>query len=56
MNSKLEGQVQRTSHQLNLSSQCLKEADKNHVLAAVEMNSSHWTTRVMRAVYSVDDT
>ncbi|XWS20046.1 hypothetical protein CRYUN_Cryun31cG0067800 [Craigia yunnanensis] len=54
MTSKVKEQVQRTTHQLNLFRQLMKEGEKNQALA-VEMNSSRWTTRLLRALYSMDD-
>ncbi|XWS20043.1 hypothetical protein CRYUN_Cryun31cG0067600 [Craigia yunnanensis] len=54
MTSKVKDQVQRTTHQLNLFRQLMKEGEKNQALA-VEMNSSRWTTRLLRALYSMDD-
>ncbi|XP_022715315.1 probable disease resistance protein RF9 [Durio zibethinus] len=54
MTPKVKGQVQRTTHQLNLVRQLPKQAEKNRALA-IEMNSSQWTTRLLRALYSMDD-
>ncbi|XWS20036.1 hypothetical protein CRYUN_Cryun31cG0066900 [Craigia yunnanensis] len=54
MTPKVKDQVQRTTHQLNLFRQLMKEGEKNQALV-VEMNSSRWTTRLLRALYSMDD-
>ncbi|XVE51828.1 hypothetical protein DITRI_Ditri02bG0072200 [Diplodiscus trichospermus] len=51
---KVKDQVQRTTHQLNLFRQLMKERERNQASAA-EMNSSQWTTSLLRALYSMDD-
>ncbi|OMO70588.1 Disease resistance protein [Corchorus capsularis] len=50
----VKNHVQKTTHQLNLFRQLLKETEKNQALAA-EMNSSQCTNHLLRALYSVDD-
>ncbi|XWS16134.1 hypothetical protein CRYUN_Cryun34aG0059400 [Craigia yunnanensis] len=54
MTPKVKDQVQRTTHHLNLFRQLMKKGEKKQALA-VEMNSSQWTTRLLRALYSMDD-
>ncbi|XVE51819.1 hypothetical protein DITRI_Ditri02bG0071600 [Diplodiscus trichospermus] len=54
MTPKVKDQLQRTTHQLNLPRQSMKEGERNQVLA-VEMNSSQWTTSLMRALFCMDD-
>ncbi|OMO66082.1 Disease resistance protein [Corchorus olitorius] len=51
---KVKDQVQRTNHQLNLFRRLLKEAEKNQALA-VELNSNQWTSHLLRALYSLED-
>ncbi|OMO66079.1 Disease resistance protein [Corchorus olitorius] len=51
---KVKSHVQKTTHQLNLLRQLLKETEKNQALAA-EMNSGQWTNILLRALYSVED-
>ncbi|WRX27548.1 NB-ARC - like 10 [Theobroma cacao] len=55
MTPKVKDQVQRTTHQLNLIRQLLKEADQKSRALTVEINSRKWTTRLLRALYSLDD-
>ncbi|XP_017979233.1 PREDICTED: probable disease resistance protein At1g58390 isoform X1 [Theobroma cacao] len=52
---KVKDQVQRTTHQLNLIRQLLKEADQKNRALTVEINSGKCTTRLLRALYSMDD-
>ncbi|XP_022715317.1 probable disease resistance protein At1g58390 [Durio zibethinus] len=54
MTPKVKGQVQRTTHQLKWVRRLLKQAEKNQALS-VEMNSIQWTTRLLSALYSMDD-